>query len=318
MTRTGTLSTGWILPGVGLGFLLGVYLPWDSDVLSSATWVLLGVMVFLVVSGLPLLSMGRAIAKPKVLAALFALNLLVVPLIAFVLSRVLWQVPALQVGLLLVLLAPGVALSLTTVTQAGGDVESVLGAKPLLLAGQLVVVPLYAVWLSGGVLSFSDLPSTFVVIATVIVGPAILAVALQGGARASAALSRMRIGLTRATVPVIALAVAAVLWMRVPDHLSELELLYRVIPLFFAFLVLLAPLGLLAGILAGLNPPEKRAIMIVGAGRGGVIMLPIALALDPDIWGLVPLVVITQLSLEIVGLMVYRSIVPEIVPSYAR
>ena len=47
-------------------------------------------------------------------------------------------------------------------------------------------------------------------------------------------------------------------------------------------------------------------------------MLPIALALDPDIWGLVPLVVITQLSLEIVGLMVYRSIVPEIVPSYAR
>ena len=58
--------------------------------------------------------------------------------------------------------------------------------------------------------------------------------------------------------------------------------------------------------------------MIVGAGRGGVIMLPIALALDPDIWGLVPLVVITQLSLEIVGMMVYRSIVPEIVPSYAR
>ncbi|MBT5730570.1 MAG: hypothetical protein HOI76_03660, partial [Microbacteriaceae bacterium] len=84
MTRTRTLSTAWILPGVGLGFLLGVYLPWDSDILSSATWVFLGVMVFLVVSGLPLLSMGRAIAKPKVLAALFALNLLVVPLIAFV------------------------------------------------------------------------------------------------------------------------------------------------------------------------------------------------------------------------------------------
>jgi len=91
-----------------------------------------------------------------------------------------------------------------------------------------------------------------------------------------------------------------------------------VVPLFFSFLVLLAPLGLLAGILASLTIPEKRAIMIVGAGRGGVIMLPISLALDQDVWGLVPLVVITQLTLEVIGMMVYRTIVPELVSSDSR
>ena len=95
---------------------------------------------------------------------------------------------------------------------------------------------------------------------------------------------------------------------------NELETLLRLVPLFFAFLVLLAPLGLLAGILASLTAAEKRAVMIVGAGRGGIMMLPISLALAPEVWGLVPLVVILQLGMEVLGMLVYRTIVPEIVP----
>jgi len=318
MTKVSGPGTAWILLGVLAGALLGIYSPWDSQVLVVLQWVALAVMVFLVVVSLPLLSVGRAIAKPRVLVALFAVNLLVVPLVAFILSRVVFQAPELQVGLLLVLLAPGVALSLTTAHEAGGDVESVLGAKPLLFAGQLVIVPLYTVFLSGGVLGFADLPPTFVVIAGIIVAPSVVALALQGGMTRSAALQKTRTPLTHARVPVIALAVTLVLWNQVPAHVEELEELYRVVPLFFSFLVLLAPLGLLAGILASLTIPEKRAIMIVGAGRGGVIMLPMSLALDQDVWGLVPLVVITQLTLEVLGMMVYRTIVPELVPSDSR
>jgi ACR3 family arsenite efflux pump ArsB len=318
MTKVSGPGTAWILLGVLAGALLGIYSPWDSQVLVLLQWVALAVMVFLVVVSLPLLSVGRAIAKPRVLVALFAVNLLVVPVVAFILSRVVFQAPELQVGLLLVLLAPGVALSLTTAHEAGGDVESVLGAKPLLFAGQLVIVPLYTVFLSGGVLGFADLPPTFVVIAGIIVAPSVVALALQGGMTRSAALQKTRTPLTHARVPVIALAVTLVLWNQVPAHVEELEELYRVVPLFFSFLVLLAPLGLLAGILASLTIPEKRAIMIVGAGRGGVIMLPMSLALDQDVWGLVPLVVITQLTLEVLGMMVYRTIVPELVPSDSR
>lgn len=318
MRKVSGPSTAWILLGVLGGALLGIYAPWESQILVVGQWVALALMVFLVVVSLPLLSVGRAIAKPRVLVALFAVNLVVVPLVAFILSRVVFQAPELQVGLLLVLLAPGVALSLTTAHEAGGDVESVLGAKPLLFAGQLVIVPLYTVFLSGGVLGFADLPPTFVVIGGIIVAPSVVALALQWGMARSATLQRTRTPLTHARVPMIALAVALVLWNQVPAHLEELEELYRVVPLFFSFLVLLAPLGLFAGILAGLTIPEKRAIMIVGAGRGGVIMLPISLALDQDIWGLVPLVVITQLTLEVLGMMVYRTIVPELVPSDSR
>ena len=308
------LSSAWILLAVVIGLALGWFVPWPSTVLESFTWFALGAMVFAVVLGLPLLSLGKAIAKPRVLVALFAVNLLVVPAVAFILSRVLWQHPALQVGLLLVLLAPGVALSLTTVKQAGGDVESVLGAKPILLVGQLVVVPLFAVGLSGGVLGFDDLPDTFGAILGLIVLPAALAVIVQlvGLRRPSWAGARRT--LARYTVVFIAVAVASSLWLRVPAQVEELFELLRLVPLFFSFLVLLAPLGLLAGILASLTPGEKRAIMIVGAGRGGVIMLPIVMALDPEVWGVVPLVVVMHLVIEILGMMVYRTIVPEIVP----
>jgi ACR3 family arsenite efflux pump ArsB len=318
MTTTKGLSTAWILVGVLVGGGLGVLVPFAHPGLVALQWVLLAGMVFLVVLSLPLLSVGRALAKPRVLVALFALNLVVVPVVAFVLSRVVWQVPALQVGLLLVLLAPGVALSLTTAVQAGGNVESVLAATPLLLAGQLVVVPLYAVWLSGGVLSTSHLPPTFSVIALVIVVPSVLAFLVQVWAKADPRVAGARVVANSATIPLIAGAVAIVLWNRVPENLEQLDQLYRLVPLFFSFLVLLAPLGLLAGILASLSAAEKRALMIVGAGRGGIIMLPIALALEPSIWGLVPLVVVSQLAMEVVGMMVYRSIVPEIVPPYAR
>ncbi len=309
-----SLSTAWILLAIAIGLGLGIFLPWESTLLEVVTWVALGAMVFAVVLGLPLLSLGKAIAKPRVLVALFAVNLLVVPAVAFILSRVLWQHPALQVGLLLVLLAPGVALSLTTVKQAGGDVESVLGAKPILLVGQLVVVPLFAVGLSGGVLGFDDLPDTFGAILGVIVLPASIAVIVQLVGVRQASWAGARQSLTRYTVVFIAVAVALSLWVRVPAHIDDLFELLRLVPLFFSFLVLLAPLGLLAGILASLTPSEKRAIMIVGAGRGGVIMLPIVMALDPEMWGVVPLVVVMHLVIEILGMMVYRTIVPEIVP----
>ncbi len=221
------------------GGLLGLYAPWESDILDGLQWAFLVGMVFLVVVSLPLLSVGRAIAKPRVLVALFAVNLLVVPLVVFILSRFVFQVPELQVGLLLVLLAPGVALSLTTAQEAGGDVESVLGAKPLILIGQLVVVPLYTVLLSGGVLGFSDLPPTFSIIGGAIVAPAVAALLVQGLMTRFARLASTRERLTSFRVPVISVAVALVLWNQVPAHLAELEELYRVVPLFFAFLVLL-------------------------------------------------------------------------------
>lgn len=318
MTAARTPSTGWILAGVVAGCLLALYVPVGRGVVDAVTWWVMAFMVLCTVLSLPLLSVGKAVQAPRVMVGLLVLNLAVVPLIAFVLSRVVWQLPELQVGVLLVLLAPGVGLALNTASAAGGDLDSVLAATPILLVGQLVAVPLYTIGLTGGVLGFSDVPPTFVAIAAVIVAPSILAVIIQALAKPVPGFILVRRGLTTLAVPSIAVGVALVVWGRLPDHIESIEEFSRLVPLFISFLVLIAPLALLVGILASLSQPQKRAMMIVGAGRGGVIMLPITLALDPEMWGIVPLVVVLQLTIEVLGLMVFRSIVPEIVPTWGR
>ena len=58
--------------------------------------------------------------------------------------------------------------------------------------------------------------------------------------------------------------------------------------------------------------------MIAGIGRGGLVMLPITLSLDSEVWGLVPFVVMLYTSIEAMGLLVYRSITPEILDSSQR
>ena len=317
MNRGPTLL--WLGVGAGVGAAAAVFAPGASAFLGPVAWPLHFLVVFALALSLPLLSVGKVYQGRRVWIALVAINLLAVPVLAFVLSRVVWYSPGLQVGLLLVLLAPGVALSLPIIRGAGGDAESVLSATPIILGLQLVLVPLLTIWLSGGIFSFSDLPSTFPVIGVVIILPVILAGVIQWLTvkKVPAAVATQRWG-SESVVWLASLAIAVTVWWRLPDHIDRLYDLNWLVPLSIAFLVLIAPVSILVGSLAGVAPAKRRAIMIAGAGRGGLIILPITLALDPSIWGLVPLVVIGQTVIEAAGLLVYRSIVPEIIDTPGR
>lgn len=317
MTRGPSLL--WLGAGAGLGALLAVLAPGVSPFLGVVAWPLHVLVVFGLALSLPLLSIGRVYQGTRVWVALLAINVVVVPVMAFVMSRVVWNFPEVQVGLLLVLLAPGVALSLPIIRNAGGDTESVLSATPIILGAQLVVVPVATVWLSGGVFSFADMPSTFPVIGAVIIAPVLLAGVVQWLAtkRVSAAVTLQQMG-SEWVVWLASAAIAVTVWWRLPDNLDQVWALDWLIPLIIGFLVLIAPVSILVGSLAGVAPAKRRAIMIAGAGRGGLVILPITLALDPEVWGLVPLVVVGQIVIEGAGLLVYRSIVPEIIDTPGR
>ena len=309
----------WLGVGAGAGSMGAVFAPGVAPLLGAVAWPLHFLVVFALALSLPLLSVGKVYQGRRVWIALLAINFLAVPVIAFLLSRVVWYTPGLQVGLLLVLLAPGVALSLPIIRGAGGDTESVLSATPLILGLQLVLVPIFTIWHSGGIFSFADLPPTFPVIGFVIVLPVVIAGFVQWLTvkKVPTALAVKRLG-SQSVVWLATIAIAVTVWWRLPDHLERLYDLNWLIPLSIAFLVLMAPVSVLVGSLAGVAPAKRRAIMIAGAGRGGLIILPITLALDPSIWGLVPLVVIGQTVIEAAGLLVYRSIVPEIIDTPGR
>lgn len=317
MTRGPSLL--WLGAGAGLGALLAVFAPGASPFLAVVAWPLHVLVIFGLALSLPLLSIGRVYQGTRVWVALLAINVVVVPVMAFVMSRVVWNFPEVQVGLLLVLLAPGVALSLPIIRNAGGDTESVLSATPIILGAQLVVVPVATVWLSGGVFSFADMPATFPAIGAVIIAPVVVAGIVQWLAttRVSVAATLQRKA-PDLVVWFASAALAVTVWWRLPDNLDQVWALDWLIPLVIGFLVLIAPVSILVGSLAGVAPAKRRAIMIAGAGRGGLVILPITLALDAEVWGLVPLVVVGQIVIEGAGLLVYRSIVPEIIDTPGR
>jgi ACR3 family arsenite efflux pump ArsB len=309
----------WLGVGAGLGVVLAVVFPGVAPFLAGVAWPLHFLVVVALALSLPLLSVGKVYQGRRVWGALLAINLLVVPLMAFVISRVVWYIPELHIGLLMVLLAPGVALSLPIIRNAGGDTESVLSATPLLLGAQLILVPLLTVWFSGGVFSFADMPATLPIIGLVIIVPVVVAAAIQWVATRGVPLA-MSVQ-SRASETIVwwaSGALAVTVWWRLPDVIDRVTELSWLVPLVIAFLVLIAPVSILVGSLAGVTPAKRRAIMIAGAGRGGLIILPITLALDPGVWALVPLVVVGQIVIEGAGLLVYRSIVPEIIDTPGR
>ena len=307
----------WLPAALVAGITAGVVVPLPISLPLWALLVVHAVVVFHLALSLPLISVGRATGQARVWRALIAINLLAVPLMAFVFSRMVWHTPELQVGLLLVFLAPGIALTLPIIRGAGGDAESVLGVTPLFLAGQLLLVPVLTIGLSGGVFRFSDLPPTLIPILGVIVVPTLIAAMIQWNWRRRESAPALPL-VPRMTVWWAAAAFFLTAWDRTPlvaDRLTDLNWL---VPLSIAFLVLIAPISLLAAGLVGVGVDRRRAILISAAGRGGLVILPITLALDTDLWALVPLVVMGQAAIEAIGLLVYRSITPEILESPRR
>jgi len=299
-----------LVGGIALANVTG-----DIGIPTAVVYSAFGIVAFLVGLSLPLLSVGRFVGNARVWRALLIINLVAVPLLSFVLSRILWRSPDLQLGLLLALLAPGVALSIPIIRRAGGDVESVLGITPLLLLGQLLVVPPLAILLTGGLFTVADISRTLGPIAMVVGLPVALAALYQAlERRHQKRLLPLRLRVSSLTGVAAGVAFLLTAWSEASTRLERVSELSWLVPLAIAFLVLMAPITLLVAGLAGVDADKRRAILISAVGRGGMVITPITLALETDYWSMVALAVMTQASVEALGLMVYRSISPEIVP----
>ena len=299
-----------LVGGIALANVTG-----DIGIPTAVVYSAFGIVAFLVGLSLPLLSVGRFVGNARVWRALLIINLVAVPLLSFVLSRILWRSPDLQLGLLLALLAPGVALSIPIIRRAGGDVESVLGITPLLLLAQLLVVPPLAILLTGGLFTVADISRTLGPIAMVVGLPVALAALYQAlERRHQKRLLPLRLRVSSLTGVAAGVAFLLTAWSEASTRLERVSELSWLVPLAIAFLVLMAPITLLVAGLAGVDADKRRAILISAVGRGGMVITPITLALETDYWSMVALAVMTQASVEALGLMVYRSISPEIVP----
>ena len=318
------------LAGLVAGGVVGLLVPAVAGPAEFAIQPVLALLLYATFLGIPFGDVGRALRDRRFLATIGVVNFVVVPPIVWLLSRVVAHDRVLLVGVLFVLLTPCIDYVLVFSGLAGADTRRLLAATPLLMLAQMVLLPLY-LWAFLGA-EFVDAvdPGPFVEAFLLLISLPLAAAALTQRAapgraagpvgaagpvaRAAGAVER---GAVSAMVPLMVATLALVVASQIAAVSEQLGTLTLVVPVYAVYVAVIVPVGVLAGRLAGLDVPGRRAIAFSGATRNSLVVLPLVLALPAE-FEMAPLVVVTQTLVELVAMVVLVRLVPRLVPEVFR
>lgn len=303
------------LVALGVGALLGLGIPAIARPAEVLITPVLGLLLYATFLGVPFTRIGGATRDGRFLATVLILNFVIVPLVVFLLSRIVSHDQAILVGVLFVLLTPCVDYVIVFTGLAGGAQDRLLAAAPLLMLAQMLLLPVF-LWLFIG--------SEFV--QRVDVGPfveaflVLIVLPLLAAALTQLAAARTRIGRAvqemalGAMVPLMMLTLVVVVASQIAAVGSRIGALLLVVPVFVLFAAVMLPLGVVAGRIARLDAPGTRAVVFSGVTRNSLMVLPLVLAL-PEPFALAPLVVVTQTLVELVIMVICVRLVPRVTRS---
>lgn len=300
------------LAGIAGAGAVGVLVP-GARLLGPAIEPVLGLLLYATFLGVPFATIGRSLRDGRFLAAVGVVNFVVVPVIAFALSRLVADRPALIFGVLLVLLTPCVDYVIVFTGLAGGAAERLLAAAPLLMLAQLALLPAYLLLIVGpagvAVIEIEPFARAFLLLIALPMAAAALTRRWAARRRAGRAVERVISGsmvpLMIATLVVVVASQAGA----VGDSAADLV---AVVPVFVAFVVVMVGVGSLFGRVLRLDVPARRALLFSGVTRNSLVVLPLALALPASL-ALAPVVVVTQTLVELVAMVVLVRVVPRLV-----
>ena len=295
-----------------LGGVAGVVAPDIAPALSTAINPVLALLLFATFLGVPLIEVGRSFRDLRFLGTVLLVNFVIVPPVAFGLSRFVVDDRGLLLGVLLVLLTPCVDYVIVFTGLAGGAKARLLAAAPLLMLLQIVLLPLYLLLFAGrdavGLIDIEPFVVAFVVLIVAPLGAAAIVQALARRHRVGRTIESVFAG---AMVPLMMLTLAVVIGSQIALVGSEAVALLRVVPLYVGFLAVMLVVGLAAGRAARLDVPARRAVIFTGSTRNSLVVLPLALAL-PTSLALAPLAVVTQTLVELIGMVIFVRLVPRL------
>ncbi|WP_299039630.1 arsenic resistance protein [uncultured Pseudokineococcus sp.] len=298
---------------IAAGVAIGLGVP-GSPGLEVAINPVLATLLYATFLGIPFAALGRAARDGRFMAAVLVLNFVLVPGVAYGLSRFVADDPALLFGVLLVLLTPCIDYVIVFSGLAGAASERLLAASPLLMLAQFLLLPVYLFLFIGpeglGVVEPAPFVEAFLVL---IVAPLTAAAATQALARRHRAGARLQELMHALMVPLMMATLAVVVASQAQLASGAAGQLARVVPVFAGFLLVMALVGSLTGRVFGLDVPTRRALVFSGATRNGLVILPLALAVPASL-SLAPAIAITQTLVELIGMIVYVRLVPALVP----
>ncbi|MFB7892856.1 arsenic resistance protein [Microbacterium sp. NPDC056044] len=308
------LYLGAIAAGVSVGLLV----PGLAHALELAIAPVLGLLLYATFLGVPFTKLGAAFRDGRFLVTVLVLNFVLVPALVFGLSRFVAADQALLVGVLFVLLTPCVDYVIVFTGLAGGARERLLAATPLLMVLQILLLPLYLTVMAGAeVLAVFDIGPFVEAFLLLIVLPLAAAALTQLAARRFAVARWLEQVFLAAMVPLMMLTLAVVVGSQVAAVAGSLGPLLAVVPIFIAFVIVVAPLGAATARSARLDTAGRRAVTFSGTTRNSLVVLPLALALPPA-FALTPLVIVTQTLVELVAMVVMVAVVPRTIRAARR
>ncbi len=293
-----------------LGSAVGWLLPDSASALETLIWPVVGTLLYFTFLQVPLLQFRQALKDVRFLAAMLTANFVFVPVVVWVVLKVLPPSPPIQLGVALVLLTPCTDWMNTFTLLGKGDAHRTLAATPLLLITQIVLLPLF-LWLMLDTQT-SRMVATWPFVEAflgLIVLPLALAWLTEWSGKRSERVAR---GIARSGVlPVVLLAVtvlviAASQIRQVLDNAHQLTLVTLI---FVAYVALAAVIGRLTVWLFSLPPRVGRGVIFSTGTRNSFVVLPLALALPPE-WNLAVAVIVIQAFVEMLGMLVFIGIVP--------
>ncbi len=315
--------TGWLerhqiaiyLAALAAGAALGAAWPAASGRWETAIYPVLAVLLYATFLQVPFTKLTAAFRDVRFLAAVLAVNFVVVPLVVAALTSVVTLPRAVLLGVLLTLLTPCIDYVIVFCGLAGGDNQRLLAAAPLLMLIQMSVLPVL-LWLFVGpeladIVDAGPFLEAFLIL---IVAPLLLAWATEGLATRRRSGQAVTSAMTAAMVPLMAATLVVVVASQFPKISDQVDQVLRVVPIYATFLLVMALVGLVAARLLRLDTGRARALIFSGATRNSLVVLPLALAL-PAAYGITPAIVVTQTLVELLGMIVYVRAVPLLIPA---
>ncbi|MEE6283017.1 arsenic resistance protein [Georgenia sunbinii] len=301
------------LVALAVGALVGMSVPAVAQPAEAVINPVIALLLYATFVGVPFGSIGRAFRDGRFLTTTLILNFILVPVVVLGLSRMVAHDEVLLVGVLLVLLAPCIDYVIVFTGLAGGAHERLLAAAPILMLGQLLLLPVY-LWLFVGADVGTDVDLAPLVDAFVML--VVLPLAAAGLTRLAAPRTRwgrpVKDGVLGAMVPLMMLTLATVVASQISGVGQQITSLLLAIPVYVLFAAIMVPVGIVAARVARLDMPGARAVVFSGVTRNSLVILPVALAL-PAAFDLVPLVVVTQTLVELVVMVILVRLVPRAV-----
>ncbi|WP_407726272.1 arsenic resistance protein [Rhodococcoides fascians] len=303
------------LLALAVGVVVGLAAPASAPAFEIAINPVLIALLYATFLAVPFSAIGVSLRDTNFLLSVVVLNFVLVPIVVFALTRFVASNEAVLVGILLVLLAPCIDYVIVFSGLAGAASERLLAAAPLLMLLQIAFLPLY-LWLFVGpdlvkIIDVAPFVEAFVLLIAL---PLTSAAATQWLARRTRLGTRIMDAMAAAMVPIMMATLAVVVASQVDAVRSEASQLIAAVPIFVAFLVVMAVVGLATSRITRQDVPATRALIFSGATRNSLVVLPLALALPPAL-SLAAVVVVTQTLVELIGMIAYVRIVPRLAPA---